>query len=228
MVHSIQAPYFDDRYRAESFVLKATTYFQMCHFDRGRKALDEFFRIYEPMSEQLKPWLEGDKTDAEMVDAHRRGRPQVPGEIRNQILFNRRFKKFLASGARGGARDRGRPEELPRGRVQGLHQRDAEGAARPARTSRASWSVSSSSASRQFLDDFLNQGRIIKFETADAERKMLEAGKDITKGPRARGPRPNVPNASYQYWAFLGEYWIDELGFYEHSIKNECLSEVFE
>jgi hypothetical protein len=80
----------------------------------------------------------------------------------------------------------------------------------------------------QFLDDFLNQGRIIKFETADAERKMLEAGKDITKGPRARGPRPNVPNASYQYWAFLGEYWIDELGFYEHSIKNECLSEVFE
>ncbi|CAN0532554.1 unnamed protein product, partial [Laminaria digitata] len=42
MVHSTQSPYFDDRYRAESWVLKATTYFQMCHFDRVRKSVDTF------------------------------------------------------------------------------------------------------------------------------------------------------------------------------------------
>lgn len=228
MVHSIQAPYFDDRYRAESFVLKATTYFQMCHFDRGRKALDEFFRIYEPMSEQLKPYLESDKTDAEMVDAIVEGDPKLPGEIRNQILFNRRFNKFLASVREAEREIEVAQKNFPEGgfktyisemlKEQASERKDLTGKLVREQLKRES----------QFLDDFLNQGRIIKFETADAERKMLEAGKDITKGPRARGPRPNVPNASYQYWAFLGEYWIDELGFYEHSIKNECISEVFE
>ena len=79
-----------------------------------------------------------------------------------------------------------------------------------------------------FLADFIGQASIIKFETADAERKMLEAGKDITKGPRAQGPRPVVPNATYQYWGFRGEYWIDELGYYEHSIKNECIDAIFQ
>ena len=69
----------------------------------------------------------------------------------------------------------------------------------------------------------MEQARVIKFETTDAERKMLEMGKDITKGPRAKGPRPKVPNERFQYWAFTGEYWLDELGYYEHSIKNECL-----
>ncbi|MEO1335950.1 MAG: hypothetical protein AAFV29_09905, partial [Myxococcota bacterium] len=79
-----------------------------------------------------------------------------------------------------------------------------------------------------FLEDFLGQGRIIQLETTTAERKMLAAGKDITKGPRAKGPRPIIPDATYQYWAFLGEYWIDELGYYEHSIKDECVPEVFQ
>lgn len=228
MVQSIQSPYFDDRYRAESWVLKATTYFQMCHFDRARAALEQFFRIYEPMSEQLKPWLEGDQTDAEMVDLLEKGDPKFPSEIRTQLSANRRFKKFLATVNEVDREIKIAETQFPEGSFK-AYLTDLLRDQREQRISLTGKLVREQlKREALWLDDFLNQARIIKFETADAERKMLEAGKDITKGPRARGPRPDVPNSRYQYWAFVGEYWIDELGFYEHSIKNECIPEVFE
>ncbi|MBK8013970.1 MAG: hypothetical protein IPK13_21820 [Deltaproteobacteria bacterium] len=228
MVHAIQSPYFDDRYRAESWVLKATTYFQLCHFDRVRKTLDDFFRLYEPVAEALIPWLEGEHTDAEMVEVVVDGNPAFPEQIRRQLANNRRFARFLGHVRRVDSELARATAEFPEGRFKAalLSFFEQEREQRVALTGK----LVRQQLKREvaFLDDFLNQARIIKFETADAERKMLEAGKDITKGPRAKGPRPIVPDATYQYWAFLGEYWLDELGYYEHSIKNECVPEVFE
>lgn len=228
MVHSIQSPYFDDRYRAESFVLKATTYFQMCHFDRVRNTLDSFFAIYEPMGDSLKPWMEGDQTDAEMVDLIVKGDKTFPEEIRLQIANNLRYKKFLAQVQEVDREIENAKSSFPEGsfKAQLVNLLEDQRASRVALTGKLVRDQIRREA--VFLDDFLNQARIIKFETADAERKMLEQGKDITKGPRAQGPRPVVPNAKYQYWAFQGEYWIDELGYYQHSIKDECVAEVFQ
>lgn len=227
MVQSIQSPYFDDRYRAESFVLKATVYFQMCHFDRARKTLDAFFHLYEPMSEALKPWIEGEQTDAEMVDVIVKGSARFPKEIRNQVATNRRFEKFLGQVREVDVELAAAKAKFPEGAFKAylldlLHDQREQRVALAGKLVREQLKREA-----LFLDDFLNQGRIIRFETSDAERKMLDAGKDITKGPRAKGPRPEVPNARFQYWAFQGEYWLDELGYFEHSIKDECVPEVF-
>ncbi|MBI4818248.1 MAG: tetratricopeptide repeat protein [Deltaproteobacteria bacterium] len=223
MVHGIQSPYFDERYRAESWVLKATTYFQMCHFDRGRKALDSFFAIYEPMSEQIKKnWLEGEQTDEEILDVIMKGDPRMHGEIRNQILQNRRFKKFYDTVTEASREMKKAEKEIPEGALKAAVQ-SMLGEERESRVALAG-KLAREQLKREsaFLDDFINQSRIIKFEIADGERRALELGFDITKGPRAKGPRPFVPSSRYQYWAFLGEYWIDELGYYQHSIKDEC------
>ncbi len=228
MVHSIQSPYFDGRYRAESWVLKATTYFQNCHFDRVRKSIDTFLGIYEPMQEQLKPWLEGDQTDAEMVELVLKGDKDFPEEIRLQIANNRRFLKFLGQVQEVDAEIAKANSSMPEGgfKAQLIGLLEEEREQRVALTGRFARQLLVRESA--FLGGFIGQASIIKFETADAERKMLEAGKDITKGPRAQGPRPVVPNAKFQYWEFHGEYWIDELGFYEHSIKDECVEAIFQ
>ncbi len=228
MVHAVQSPYFDDRYRSESFVLKAMAYFQVCHFDRVNKTLDSFFRLYRPMVERLRPWLKRDRNDADLVDLVVHGRPSFPKEMQRHLARNPRFQKFLAQ-----VREVDRELERARRDISPgpfkkallsllLNQRDQ----RVELTGR----LVRAQLTREVraLDDLLNQADIIKLETTSAERKMLAAGKDITKGPRAKGPRPIIPDASYQYWAFQGEYWIDELGYYEHSIKDECVPEVFE
>lgn len=228
MTHSVQSPYFDGRYRAESFVLKATAYFDMCHYDRARKTLDDFFALYEPVAEALKPYLDGDRTDAEMVDLIVNGEPGFPEEIRARIALNRRYQTFLAQIVEA-------REEITRAQgsfPEGSFKSDLLALLRDQLDLRVA--LTGRLVREQLarladgLEFFLNQARIIKFETADAERKMLEAGKDITKGPRAKGPRPFVPNAKRQYWGFNGEYWIDELGYYQHSLKYECVEEIFQ
>ena len=228
MVHSVHSPYFDDRFRPESFVLKSTTYFQMCHFDRVRKTLDTFFAMYEPMSDQLKKYLEAGLSDADYVDLVVDGREAFPEQVRLRVVGNRKFQRYLGQLNKADQElDRARTE-FPDGNFKGQLIALLEDL-------RNQWTGLVGRLARDLivrqqvaLDDFLNQARIIQFETADAERKMLEAGKDITKGPRAKGPRPFVPNAKFQYWAFNGEYWIDELGYYSHSIKDECIPEVFQ
>lgn len=227
MVHSIQAPYFDDRFRAESWVLKATTYFQLCHFDRARTSIDEFFRIYEPIAAGLKNAIAEDRADEQVLSLIAEGDPSFPEEVRSKILGNRRYQRFAAQVALADAEFGKAKAEFPEGNFKSILLellRDMR-ADRIALT--ANLVKGQLKREAAFLDDFLSQAGFIKFETADAERKMLEAGKDITKGPRARGPRPKVPDARHQYWGFSGEYWIDELGYYEHAIGDECIPEIF-
>ncbi|MEL6185369.1 MAG: tetratricopeptide repeat protein, partial [Myxococcota bacterium] len=228
MTHSVQSPYFDGSYRAESFVLKATAYFDMCHFDRARKTLDDFFELYEPMAEGLKPYLTDEQTDAELVDLAVNGSSDFPDEIRQRIANNRRFQRFSNQIEETRTELERAQTNFPDGAfksqlMQLLRDQQETRVALTGRLVRGQ--IARESA---FLEDFIGQARIIKFETADAERKMLEAGKDITKGPRAKGPRPYVPNAKRQFWGFNGEYWIDELGFYQHSIRDECVDAIFE
>lgn len=228
MVHSVHSPYFDDRFRPESFVLKSTTYFQMCHFDRVRKTLDVFFAMHEPMAADLKKYLEGDLSDADYVDLVVDGRESFPEQVRLRVVGNRKFQRYLGQLRKADQELERARTEFPDGNFKGQLVALLEDL-------RSQWTGLVGRLGRDLivreyaaLEDFLNQARIIQFETADAERKMLEAGKDITKGPRAKGPRPFVPNAKFQYWAFNGEYWIDELGYYSHSIKDECIPEVFQ
>lgn len=228
MVHSVQSPYFDGRYRAESFVLKATAYFDMCHFDRVRKTLDDFFALYEPMAEALKPFLVGEQSDKEMVELIVDGAQGFPEEIRLRIAGNRRYQKFLGQIREAQDEiDRAKTEfpdgPFKRQLLELLRDQLERRIGLTGRLVRAQIDRES-----QFLEDFLNQSRIIKFETADAERKMLEVGKDITKGPRAKGPRPFIPNEQRQFWGFNKEYWIDELGYYQHSIRNECVDAIYQ
>ncbi len=228
MTHSIQSPYFDGRFRAESFVLKATAYFDMCHFDRARKALDTLFALYEPVAEALKPWRAGEQTDSEMLKAIVDGNADLPEEIRLRVSTNRRFKKYAALAEKGASELESAREKFPQGGLRNqllelISDLTEQAIGLAGQVARAQ--VEREAAQ---LDGFLSQASIVKFETADAERKMLEAGRDITKGPRARGPTPFVPSGKSQFWSFNGEYWIDELGYYQHSIKNECFAEAAE
>ncbi len=227
-VHAIQSPYFDDRYRSESFVLKATAYFQVCHFDRARKALNSFYRIYRPMAERLQPWLSGEYTDAELVDLIVNGDDRFPRELQRHLGRNPRFRKFLGQVQEVDLELKSAELKLPPSRFE----RQLVALLQSQREQRVSLTGKLVRAQlrreARFLGILLNQADLIALETTSAERKMLAAGKDITKGPRAKGPRPIIPDATYQYWAFQGEYWIDELGYYEHSIKDECVPEVFE
>jgi hypothetical protein len=68
-----------------------------------------------------------------------------------------------------------------------------------------------------------SQADIIDIQTGLAEAKWLDQQREIDSKVRKRLPRPFVPSDKFQYWPFHGEYWLDELGFYEYAVKSECV-----
>ena len=72
------------------------------------------------------------------------------------------------------------------------------------------------------LADISTRASLIALETKTAEADWLEQGRDIDSLQRKRLPRPFIPDDSFQFWWFRNEYWIDELGYYEFTIKTEC------
>ena len=64
---------------------------------------------------------------------------------------------------------------------------------------------------------------IIRFEVTKGENEMLEARFDARgqlQGQRLL--RPPMPGSGYEYWPFDGEYWPDEIGYYEVTLKDAC------
>ncbi|HEY5677243.1 MAG TPA: tetratricopeptide repeat protein, partial [Myxococcales bacterium] len=64
---------------------------------------------------------------------------------------------------------------------------------------------------------------IAAFETAKGEKEMLEASFDPSGQLAAqRLRRPAMPPTGHEYWAFDGEYWPDEIGYYQVTLKDAC------
>jgi hypothetical protein len=74
------------------------------------------------------------------------------------------------------------------------------------------------------LGEHLGNAEIYKVEMITAEKDIYQAayhGKLMEK-IAARKMLRDVP-AGYRFWPFEGEYWMDELGWYEVNTVNECL-----
>ena len=76
------------------------------------------------------------------------------------------------------------------------------------------------------LSDITTRAQIVALETKTAEAEWLEQGKAIENKFRKRQPRPFIPDDTFQFWWFRNEYWVDELGFYEYTIRTECFEET--
>jgi hypothetical protein len=73
------------------------------------------------------------------------------------------------------------------------------------------------------IKGFADQAGIIRFETSKAEKELAEAGTDQEKILRTQGlHRPALPSDAWQYWKFEGEFWLDEVGYYQYTLKRGC------
>jgi len=37
-----------------------------------------------------------------------------------------------------------------------------------------------------------------------------------------------MPGADWNYWKFQGEFWIDEIGYYQYTLKRGCTARAQE
>ncbi len=227
-VESVLSPYFARRHVPEVWVVRATTYFVNCQWDRVRAAYDVYRRSYEPMSAELERYLAGERAPASYYrDVVAEGGKQYAAELAREVRRGQRFKDFhfelqhmawessaitkIAewSNQRIG-RDLRRIIDEQRGELEAALGRHV---------------VTQLRYLQENLKNFTTQMRILDFEVADAERNWLEQGREILKNRRGRLPRPEIPSDAWQHWSQRKEVWFDELGYYRHTLRSECLRE---
>lgn len=223
-VESVLSPYFNKRFRPEAYVVAATVYYSNCQFDRARLVLDSFKNRYEVAQDELKKYIASSRSEREFYQDLVRTNPAIPEEILRQVRRNGRFLNYhrtivqiMKEQEIVAAADNWRSSRL--GAELGSILRDQ---LETFEKGTGEWVKRSLATQSANLNQFINQARFLKLETATSEKEVLEAGGDIKAKERKRLPRPDIPNDQYQHWNFKGEYWVDEIGYLVHSVRKEC------
>lgn len=232
-LHSLSAPYFQDQFYPEAKVLQAIIYYYNCQWDRVNTILDETKSSYDPMAERMTKLAEGNLGFDEWYPLLQKSMAQTEG-AEDEGLLPRRVAAAIALDPKF-VKMEGFLKEIDR--EQKVFEKNRTFAKSDMGTTlvedfdeiRKGYlgvmgkflkaKVTSLAAE---LADISTRASLIALETKTAEADWLEQGRDIDSLQRKRLPRPFIPDDSFQFWWFRNEYWIDELGYYEFTIKTEC------
>ena len=224
-LHSTTSPYFDKTHIPETYVIQGTAYFVNCQWDRVRRSITLYNQTYPQMRKDLEGYL-GDLPEPAQVyrDIVEGGNGKYPLEIAREIRKTKRFRDYYhmmeyltweANAVSSEERIAGtRFGEDLKAFIQ-----DQRAQLEPVIGGWVANQVKNRLAS---LKNFQNQMDTLDLELSIAETSWLDERREISKGWRARLPRPDIPNDQWQHWEFHKEYWKGELGYYHHAIGDEC------
>jgi hypothetical protein len=231
---TLQAPYFEEEYYPESYVLEAIVYYENCRYPEARRILEELTRRYEPLYEELVRLTAREEPPAAYWDTVSAGAAGRGAEAR---LARRVLKIALADAAIANLAetvdeieaevDRGIGGTRPEFRQSALGK-DLAAALAAERGARVEEAGARARArleyERDALRQLLAQALRIQIEVSRREREALEgslqAGRqvDVVRDLRYS----SAVSDEHLYWPYQGEFWRDELGTYSYTLTRGC------
>jgi tetratricopeptide (TPR) repeat protein len=225
MVHD--SPFFREVYHPEADLLRSYALFLMCKFKDATAEIDAFNARYEPMKEQLDATLSSYDEIAGWNDgvALVKGqRPQVPGSVIRSFAKDERFL---------GAVDTVEKAEEELARLQG--QSASPFANRAMMTLRSRQTnikreegariKDKATSARDKLGDMLANLKITKLDMMQFETMQLEQAAitgELDTGDRIGQLRKLRTRPDTRMWPWQGEYWADEVGYYNVVSRPDC------
>jgi tetratricopeptide (TPR) repeat protein len=232
-IHSINAPFFENEFYPESYVLKAVIYFQRCNYDRALEAVNEFNEIYPDLRKEIDEVLKKYPDNAQFYD-------EVVKIKNGEAGLSDRLQR-AAEGAlydRTLAKNLDYVNELDR-ELKAIDKAD------PAWKSTAvagnilqdltlQKSLAANEAGQlarnrltrlsREITELMRQSIKVEFETLQAKKGALNAGlaADQIINPNNKAYNTIQIDDEHQQWPFKGEYWKDELGYYRFKVQNKC------
>lgn len=225
-LESLHAPQFEGSFLPESFILKGTIYFFSCLYEESKSSLDAFDQRYAPMMEQLKPWATEER---DLMSYYRVVADKDSTAIARPVLLWIRSNERMLGLVRM-LEETGK-EQARLKTAEGVSGTGAESGllADLAQTEGTLTQVAGQLARNRMVEayrdlrDFSGRAEIIKFETTKADKELVESGVDQRALlAHQRVYRPRMPGSDWTYWKFQREYWIDEIGYYQYTLKNGC------
>ena len=224
-LYSLHSPHLRDEFAPESFNLAALIYHQRCLYPEVREALVQFSREYVPMRQQIRKLLAADLPVEAYWQMLAASDARLPAAVLHHLQKNERVGSLSAWLQRLDAearRVRG-DRELSQSPL-GAELLERIAAQKTLTGQVAGKFVRGRLADMASLIEVLEGDKeIAAFEAAKGEKEMLEENFD-PRGQLAqqRLRRPAMPASGHEYWAFDGEYWPDEIGYYEVTLKDAC------
>lgn len=228
-LQALHAPQFAGAFQPESWILKSTIYYFSCLYEEAKAALAAFDALYLPMADKLKPIVETgaeqrDETEYfKLVDVG--DTDKVPAAVLNFVRSNERMlgvfamlkqidfeKKALEESSAWRAARLSNDVTTYLDSNRGVLQQVA---GRLAKTGLIN--------AYKSVKGFADNAEIIRFETSKAEKELAEAGVDQRAALKKQAIyRPKMPAENWNYWTFQGEFWRDEIGYYQYTLKKGC------
>ncbi len=227
---TLHAPFFQERFFPESYILKALVMYENCRYPDARAALADFQQRYQSLHDGLAGVVAGLSTPQAAADLLIRGpvglQQAVPAAAREEVARMEQDADVRGAlvAAVGLAQeidsiDR-RPEPL---RTSALIARVAP-LARQARmrllTVAGRKLIASIDAERATLRELLAQSLRLSYEIAGREKELAASPDSALVAQGHRDP-PQVADDE-ELWPFQGEYWRDELGSYQYQLGKRC------
>ncbi|MBI4404227.1 MAG: tetratricopeptide repeat protein [Deltaproteobacteria bacterium] len=218
-LHTVLSPFYREDLVGEAYLLRATILFSLCRYEEMRRTLSTFFALYDPVvramqteSSQLgssEAYYRAFSTEKGLHRAFLNTVKRDPGVVKlvkTQRLLRderRQISRF------------GRNEQMRRiaavldeaektisseigSTLQRLHKRKLA----------------------ELLDQ-REQANYLKVEIVTGEKELIESQKGLP--PRRIVDVETTVAAGYDFWAYNGEYWEDELGAYVYTTESACV-----
>lgn len=236
-IHSLQSPFFTDRYNPEASMLKSISYFWMCQYGESKYALEEFKGRYEKAIEGLE--LAVGRTNLKAESAYQLFENYIIGVSGESLGIPRDvIKTAVEQDSLMQVRNQYASvlDEHRRLSVRGVY--GSKTSTSPLLKTLEKW--------RDYLKDAIGERFLVElnnlrlqFDSLDEQSSFLElelimSEKDqlLGKELHADDKMTSVSSSkvygwgrqSNQFWSDekIEEYWWDEIGFYIYQVKPRC------
>lgn len=227
-IHTLNAPFFYDYLYPESIILKAVTYYFNCRYQPAKLAIEEFNRRYPKTRDDLKNLLSQAPEDFALFDLSVKIRnseskldPFVE-EVAQKSLQDKTLEKNYAF-VNELVREQGALEEAkPDFKSSPLADQITENIDNLLSLAKES----TGALARSRLMQQIQQINDLEREAIKVEYEILNRIKAADDGA-AQERRPQRPkiDSEHEIYNYNGEYWKDELGYYNYKVTSRCKEE---
>jgi tetratricopeptide (TPR) repeat protein len=232
-IHTINAPFFDNEFFPESYILRAVIYFTNCLYDQSIEAIKEFNFKFTPIKAELDRILAQFKDMSEFYEFAQRIRqdraglsPQIARIAKHELSDKTVAKSFqyVDELERELRQVQGADPAWKATAIAGVVLQDLtlqKSLAQNESGQLAHRRIKRLSAEIQELQ---KQSIKVEYETINGQKNQLEAGlRKEQLSVKTNVDQTKIdPDDEHLVWQFNGEYWRDELGYYRFRIKSAC------
>lgn len=234
-LHTIQSPFFINRFYPESYILQAITFLKLCRYDEVKRSLVNFRIRYKPVFDTLKAAIDKYNDPKQFfkiiynyyhgnINQYKAAWPIFDKLSRTDIFKEAysigRFvdKEIMRINSLGNVwKQVGLADELIRFLNVKKEAAYVEAGILMHRQAKFYFT---------YLHDLSDQTSLIQAEMMEGKlnilRKKINVSAAEDKAVFIGGMQKLKIGQDIEYWPFEGEYWEDELGHYVYNLDSKC------